>query len=96
VVEDNFIAQIVTKTLLSGVDCHVDVTSIGVDALALYEQNDYDLIFMDIGLGEGMDGYEITHHIRPKTNLTKHILLRALTAGWFSMLSAEMVCFYDR
>ncbi len=80
VVEDNFIAQTVAKTLLSGMDCHVDVASSGVDALALYEQNDYDLIFMDIGLGEGMDGYEVTHHIRSKISPTKHIPIIALTA----------------
>lgn len=80
VVEDNFIAQTVAKTLLSGMDCQVDVASSGVDALALYEQNDYDLIFMDIGLGEGMDGYEVTHHIRSKTSPTKHIPIIALTA----------------
>ena len=60
--------------------CHVDVASSGIDALALYEQNDYDLIFMDIGLGEGMDGYEVTHHIRSKTSPTKHIPIIALTA----------------
>lgn len=80
VVEDNFIAQTVAKTLLSGMNCHVDVASSGIDALALHEQNDYDLIFMDIGLGEGMDGYEITHHIRSKTSPTKHIPIIALTA----------------
>ncbi|MDO5215690.1 response regulator [Legionella pneumophila] len=80
VVEDNFIAQTVAKTLLSGMDCHVDVASNGIDALALYEQTDYDLIFMDIGLGEGMDGYEVTHYIRSKTTATRHIPIIALTA----------------
>ncbi|HAT8564447.1 TPA: response regulator [Legionella pneumophila] len=80
VVEDNFIAQTVAKTLLSGMDCHVDVASNGSDALALYEQTDYDLIFMDIGLGEGMDGYEVTHYIRSKISSTRHIPIIALTA----------------
>ncbi|MCZ4786705.1 ATP-binding protein [Legionella pneumophila] len=80
VVEDNFIAQTVAKTLLSGMDCHVDVASSGSDALALYEQTDYDLIFMDIGLGEGMDGYEVTHYIRSKISSTRHIPIIALTA----------------
>ncbi|HGC5940501.1 TPA: response regulator [Legionella pneumophila] len=80
VVEDNFIAQTVAKTLLSGMDCHVDVASSGSDALALYKQTDYDLIFMDIGLGEGMDGYEVTHYIRSKISSTRHIPIIALTA----------------
>lgn len=80
VVEDNFIAQTVAKTLLSGMECHVDVASSGSDALALYKQTDYDLIFMDIGLGEGMDGYEVTHYIRSKISSTRHIPIIALTA----------------
>ncbi|WP_238584596.1 response regulator, partial [Legionella worsleiensis] len=80
VVEDNFIAQTVAKALLSKMDCDVDVASSGIDALALYDKTDYDLIFMDIGLGEGMDGYEVTHFIRSKTNVTKHIPIIALTA----------------
>ena len=80
VVEDNFIAQTVAKTLLSVMDCHVDVASSGSDALALYKQTDYDLIFMDIGLGDGMDGYEVTHYIRSKISSTRHIPIIALTA----------------
>ncbi|WP_298623287.1 response regulator [uncultured Legionella sp.] len=80
VVEDNFIAQTVAKTLLSKMDCHVDVASNGIDALTLYDQNNYDLIFMDIGLGEGMDGYEVTHYIRTKTSTTRQIPIVALTA----------------
>lgn len=80
VVEDNFIAQTVAKTLLSGMDCQVDVASCGADALTYYEQNNYDLIFMDLGLGEGMDGYEVTRHIRSKDDTTRHIPIIALTA----------------
>lgn len=80
VVEDNFIAQTVAKSLLSGMDCQVDVASSGSDALSLYKQTDYDLIFMDIGLGEGMDGYEVTHYIRSKISTTRHIPIIALTA----------------
>ena len=80
VVEDNFIAMTVAKTLLSAMSCQVDTASNGVDALALYKQNHYDLIFMDIGLGEGMDGYEVTYHIRNQANLTYHIPIIALTA----------------
>ena len=80
VVEDNFIAQTVAKTLLSKMNCQVDVVMNGADALALCDKNHYDLIFMDIGLGEGMDGYEVTNHIRAKANTTKHIPIIALTA----------------
>ncbi|HAU0368102.1 TPA: response regulator [Legionella pneumophila] len=80
VVEDNFIAQTVAKALLSAMACRVDVASNGVDAIALCEQNHYDLIFMDIGLGEGIDGYQVTQYIRNKINTTNHIPIIALTA----------------
>lgn len=80
VVEDNFIAQTVAKTLLNNMDCEVDIAANGVDALLLYEKNHYDLIFMDIGLGEGMDGYAVAHHIRNHETSTQHIPIIALTA----------------
>ena len=80
VVEDNFIAQTVTKTLLTGMACQVDVAISGNDALAICKQHHYDLIFMDIGLGEGMDGYEVTQCIRSKLDTTPRIPIIALTA----------------
>lgn len=79
VVEDNGIAQIAAKTLLSALSCKVDIAMNGKDALNLCEKNQYDLIMMDIGLGAGMDGYEVTHHLRNKPE-TKHIPIIALTA----------------
>jgi len=80
VIEDNLIAQQVAEALLSQLTCHVDIASNGEDALALFEQNEYDLIFMDIGLGGGMDGYEVTHHIRQQSNANKNTPIIALTA----------------
>lgn len=81
VVEDNCIAQAVARTLLAGMACNVDIASTGQEALSFVQQTQYDLIFMDIGLGDGMDGYEVTNHIR---NLTKeashHTPIIALTA----------------
>lgn len=79
VVEDNFIAQKVAIAILSAMNCHIDVASNGEEALNLYSKHQYDLIFMDIGLGEGMDGYEVTHQIRSNNKL-KHIPIIALTA----------------
>lgn len=80
VVEDNIIAQMVVKELLSKLSCHVDIASNGHDALTLCDKNQYHLIFMDIGLGEGMDGYEVTHHIRNKSTAIKNVPIIALTA----------------
>ena len=80
VVEDNCIAQTVAKAFLSQLSCLVDIAPSGLDALSFCDQNQYDLIFMDIGLGEGMDGYEVTHHIRNKSCAMKNTPIIALTA----------------
>lgn len=79
VVEDNPIAQMAAKCILSAMACHVDIASNGNDALILCETHRYDLIFMDIGLGDGIDGYEVTHHIRKHQEII-HTPIIALTA----------------
>ena len=80
VVEDNFIAQTVAKSLLGSLQCEVDIAASGMDAIHRCKNTDYDLIFMDIGLGDGMDGYEVTQTIRSQINATHHIPIIALTA----------------
>ncbi|MDR3441951.1 MAG: ATP-binding protein [Legionella sp.] len=79
IVEDNLIAQTVTQALVSRLACRVDLASTGHEALVFCDKNHYDLIFMDIGLGEGMDGYEVTHHIRNQAHLRNTPVI-ALTA----------------
>ncbi len=80
IVEDNHIAQAVACSLLRHLSCRVDVASDGTEALLLVKENRYDLIFMDIGLGDGLDGYEVTHQIRNGSNELKNIPIIALTA----------------
>lgn len=80
IVEDNVIAQSVVKALLSALSCEVSIASSGHEALTLCKQHHYDLIFMDIGLGEGMDGYEVTRYIRTHLDTTNSIPIIALTA----------------
>lgn len=60
VVEDNPIAQTVTQSILSRMNCSVDLAETGKTALDLWKSNHYDLILMDIGLPD-MDGYEVNH-----------------------------------
>ncbi|HCE6135877.1 TPA: PAS domain-containing protein [Legionella pneumophila] len=80
VVEDNTIAQIVAKSILTQSGCHVDVAANGQEALNLWKKNEYDLIFMDIGLPD-MDGYQVTHHIRvQEVAKNRHTPIIALTA----------------
>lgn len=80
VVEDNYIAQTVAKALLTQLACAVDVASNGMDALELCKKKHYDLIFMDIGLKDDMDGYEVTHQIRNCSTEIKNTPIIALTA----------------
>lgn len=80
VVEDNIIAQSVVKIIMSSMACQVDVASDGDEALTCCKKNPYDLIFMDIGLGDGMDGYDVTRHIRSFHDDMKHTPIIALTA----------------
>ena len=80
VVEDNAIAQTVAKSILAQLGCHVDLAINGKEALSLWKQNEYDLIFMDIGLPD-MDGYQVTHHIRvQEVAKNRHTPIIALTA----------------
>lgn len=80
VVEDSPIAQSVARALLTALSCRVDIAANGLDALECYRKHQYDLIFMDIGLGEGMDGYAVTQKIRRQENNQHHTPIVALTA----------------
>lgn len=80
VVEDNYIAQTVAKSLLGTLNCLVDISTNGLDAINQCKTKAYDLIFMDIGLGDGMDGYEVTKYIRSQISAPHHIPIIALTA----------------
>jgi CheY-like chemotaxis protein/HPt (histidine-containing phosphotransfer) domain-containing protein len=63
VVEDYPITAQITKTLMSGLNCQVDIAPNGVLALKQTNLKNYDLIFMDIGLPD-MNGCEVTKRIR--------------------------------
>ncbi|HHV7637103.1 TPA: PAS domain-containing protein [Legionella anisa] len=79
-VEDNTIAQTIAKEMLNQCNCHVDVAADGQSALQFWKKNQYDLIFMDIGLPD-MDGYQVTHHIRvQEIAKNHHTPIIALTA----------------
>lgn len=80
VVEDQFIAAMVVKNMLSTLNCNVDVAENGITAIELAKNNAYDLIFMDIGLPD-IEGYEVTKRIRlNEINKGTHIPIIALTA----------------
>lgn len=63
IVEDNLLAQKVTKCMFEKQGCIVDVASNGKEGLALYEKRPYKLVVLDIGLPD-IHGYKIAEMIR--------------------------------
>lgn len=80
VVEDIEIAQKVAEIVLTGLDCAVDIASNGEEALRLFKNNQYELIFMDIGLPD-ISGIEITKQIRNIEPDTQRTPIVALTSN---------------
>lgn len=83
IVEDNLINQKVLYKLLSKLNIPSDIANNGKEAVALYEKNDYDIIFMDLHMPE-MDGFEATEkiHVAPKYQINS-IPIIAVTASAF-------------
>jgi PAS domain S-box-containing protein len=62
-VEDSLTAQFTGKTILTALNCDIDVASTAEEALSMIDNTHYDLIFADIGLPQ-MNGIEMTRRIR--------------------------------
>ncbi|MCU7938015.1 MAG: response regulator [gamma proteobacterium symbiont of Bathyaustriella thionipta] len=80
--EDNLVNQMVAKTLLKKAGCSVDVVKNGALAVESWQNNVYDVIFMDCQMPV-MDGYEATIKIREQEQIGhKHAIpIVALTAN---------------
>lgn len=76
-VEDNEINIRLFINILKVRGLKCDIALNGIEALAAYEKNKYDIIFMDCQMPM-MDGYEATKKIRNTEN--KHIPIIAMTA----------------
>ncbi|MBI5404516.1 MAG: response regulator [Ignavibacteriae bacterium] len=76
-VEDNPSNQYVFKKFIEDV-VNVDFASTGENALEFVKIKHYDLIFMDINLGPGMDGIETLKKIR-ETEGKENLIVAALT-----------------
>jgi two-component system, sensor histidine kinase and response regulator len=78
--EDNEVNQQVALYQLRMLDHDVDLAPNGVEALKLFDQNEYDVVLMDIHMPE-LDGYATTAEIRRREGKGKHIPIIAMTAN---------------
>lgn len=78
-IEDNPLNQMVAKSLLEELDCRINIASNGKQALQLFADGNYDLIFADIGLPD-MDGLTVTKEMRKYKGEKATIPIIALTA----------------
>ena len=70
IVEDNIINQKVLNNLLEKINIKSDIANNGKEAVLLYQENDYDMIFMDLHMPE-MDGFEATAKIKSSLKYQK-------------------------
>lgn len=80
VVDDYIVNQELTREMLEMMKCEVDVAEDGNEAISLYKEGKYDLIFMDVQM-PGMDGYEVTRQIRAIEGNAEHTPIIAVTAN---------------
>ncbi len=64
VVEDHLLAAKSLQSILTRLNCASDHAENGEQAIKMVQANDYDLVLMDVGLGDGIDGIETTKQIR--------------------------------
>lgn len=80
VVEDNQVNQLVAQGLLEAAGHRVTIAANGPDALALVEQNRFDVVLMDLQM-PGMDGMETTRRIRALDGPASQLPIIALSAN---------------
>ena len=78
-VDDNSANLQLVGELLTGLGAEVALAASGREALELWDENSFDLVFMDIQM-PGMDGIETTQRIRGKERQGQHTPIVALTA----------------
>ena len=79
-VEDNKVNQKLAMRLLERLGCKARLAASGIEALAMLDKHNFDLILMDCQMPE-MDGYEATMKIREREHGNQHIPIIAITAN---------------
>ena len=78
-VDDEQVVLRVVQICLQKLQCAVDAAQTGVAALQYAAEKQYDLIIMDIGLGQ-TDGFTVTQQIKANCAMNKATPVVALTA----------------
>ncbi len=78
--EDNLINQKVAVRMLEKLGCTIDIAVNGSEAVRMWRQSPYDMIFMDCHMPV-LDGYQATIEIRKLETDDHHIPIVALTAN---------------
>lgn len=79
-VEDNVANQNVALLFLKRFGCDTDLAQNGIEAVAAFDQKNYDLILMDCQM-PGMDGFAATREIRRRESAGQRTPIVALTAN---------------
>jgi CheY-like chemotaxis protein len=79
-VEDTLLARLAVDIILKTLGYHGDFAETGAKGILMAKEKTYDLIFMDIGLEEGTDGFLVTQEIKSTCELNKNTPVIALTA----------------
>lgn len=80
VVEDMIVAQKIMTIHMKSQGCTVDIAADGATALQKADEIPYDIILMDIGLGEGPDGFEVAEAIKTSSVYNKNTMIMAITS----------------
>ena len=87
--EDNIVNQKVAARMLEKLGCKIDVAANGEEAVSMWREFPYDLIFMDCHMPV-RDGYQATISIRQLESSEQHVPIVALTAN--AMKGEREVC----
>ncbi len=80
IVEDNVVNQKVVSHMLRRLGYSADIAENGLEAVHAFDDQDYDLVFMDVMMPE-LDGLEATRRIRETLPRNRQPYIVALTAN---------------